>query len=203
MAHKRDSEKGFSYIDVIIAIMILMVGILAMLGALSANLVRGMEAEQKVIAKQMALSTLESIISAKEIDRPGVIGGWDSLRNVLGVVPVGEIDGIFVTGWNPVREEMGWDGVAGTIDDACAATGPCVVAGRPDNNSPVLNGYQRQIVITDIEDPERPTSALYPISRRRIDVTVRYFVSLSQREQTASTIITNNELWEDEEEEDE
>jgi type II secretory pathway pseudopilin PulG len=193
MTSKSATEQGFSYIDVMIAIMILMVGILAMLGALSANLVRSMESEQRVIAKQMALSTIESIISAKEIERPGVIEGWDSLRNIFGTPPVGEPNGIFVVGMQPVREEMGWDGVAGTIDDACADTGPCVVSGRPNNDSDLVRGFQREIIISDVEDPERP-SPPHRITRRRIDVNIRYFVNQAVRQESASTIITNYEV---------
>jgi type II secretory pathway pseudopilin PulG len=195
MTIKDTNEKGFSYIDVMIAIVILMVGILAMVGALSANLVRSMESEERVIAKQMALSTIESIISAKEIERPGVIEGWQSLRNVLGTPPVGEPNGIFVTGWQPVREEMGWDGVAGTIDDACPASGPCVVSGRPNNTSNVIKGFQREIVITDVDDPERPYPT-HPITRRRIDVNIKYFVNQAVRQESASTIIANYEVIE-------
>ncbi len=185
-----ENQRGFSYIDVMIAMVIMMVGILALVGALSANLVRSMETEKRTFAKQLALSTIESIISAKEIEREGVVDGWDSLRNVMTSVPSGEVNGIFVTGMNPVRVDVGWDGVAGTVDDACAGSGPCVVPGRPNNTSAVVQGFQRQIVITDVADPERPTPP-NPISRRRIDVTVRYFVNQATRTETASTIITN------------
>lgn len=186
----RNKQSGFSYIDVMIAIVIMMVGILAMVGALSANLIRSFESERRTIAKQLALSTIESIISAKEMERAGVIDGWDSLRNVMTTPPTGEINGIFLTGFNPVRAEVGWDGVAGTIDDACAGTGSCVVAGRPPNTSDVLMGLQREIIITDIADPERP-SPPNRISRRRIDVNIKYFVNQATRLETTSTIITN------------
>ena len=183
-------QRGFSYVDVMIAIVIMMVGILAMAGALSANLVRSMESEKRTFAKQLSLSTIESIMSAKEIERPGVVDGWDSLRNVMGAVPVGETNGIFVTGYRPVREDVGWDGVAGTVDDACTGSGPCVVSGRPNNTSPLVNGFQREIVITDVPDPERPTPP-NPMTRRRIDVNIKYFVNQATRNETASTIITN------------
>jgi type II secretory pathway pseudopilin PulG len=183
-------QNGFSYIDVMIAIVIMMVGILAMAGALSANLVRSMESEKRTMAKQLALSTIESIMSAKEIERPGVVDGWESLRNILDVVPSGEINGIFRTGYNPVRAEVGWDGVAGTIDDACSGIVPCSVPGRPVNASPLIPGVQREIIITDVPDPERP-SPPNPISRRRIDVNVKYFVNQATRLETMSTIITN------------
>lgn len=173
-----------------IAIVIMLVGVLALAGALSANLVRSMESEKRIVAKQLALSTIESIISAKDIQRPGVVDGWDSIRNVQGSVPVGQINGIFVTGFNPVRVEAGWDGVYGTVDDACAGSGPCVVAGRTTNTSALVNGFQREIVITDIADPERP-SPPNPNTRRRIDVNIKYFVNQATRNETASTIITN------------
>lgn len=189
MSNRKNSQSGFSYIDVMIAIVIMMVGILAMVGALSANLVRSMESEKRVLAKQLALSTIESINSAKEIERPGVVDGWDSLKNVMTSVPAGEINGIFVTGYNPVREELGWDGVAGTVDDACPGAGACIVSGRPANTSPIRYGFQREIVITDIADPERPTPP-NPITRRRIDVNIKYFVNQATRNETASTIIT-------------
>lgn len=185
------NEKGFSYIDVMIALVILMVGILASAAALTANLVRSFETEKQVVAKQVALSTIESIFSARDIARIGAVTGWDSIGNV-GSNPdsLGTPQGVFLAGFNPIREDLGWDGVAGTADDACTAGGPCVVPGRPDNNSPVVTGFERRIVITDLQDSERPTPP-HAISRRRVDVTVRYYVKQLQREQTVSTIITN------------
>jgi hypothetical protein len=187
---RSSKQAGFSYIDVMIAIVIMMVGILAMVGALSANIVRSMESEKRTVAKQLALSTIESINSAKEIQRPGVVEGWESLRNVMVSVPAGEANGIFMTGFNPVRADDGWDGVAGTIDDACAGPDACVVTGRPDNTSAIMPNFLRQVVITDVADPERP-SPPNPITRRRIDVTIRYYVNQAQRTEVASTIITN------------
>jgi len=188
MFTKKSSEKGFSYIDVMIAIVILLVGILAMLSALTTNLVRTYETEQRIIAKQLALSTVESIISAKEINGPGIYG-WVSMRNVTGGLPLGE-DGIFLTGYNPVRLESGADGVAGTVDDACDGTGTCSSPFSGEvNESPVLERYQREIAISDVADPERPLED--PKTRRRIDVNIRFFVNQLVREETISTIIAN------------
>lgn len=188
---KDRNEQGFSYIDVMIGLVILLVGILASAAALTANLVRSFETEKQAIAKQVALSTIESVFSARDIAKMGSIRGWDSVGNV-GTNPdsSGTPQGIFLTGFCPIRTDLGWDGVAGTIDDACPGGSACVVSGRPDNTSPVLAGYERRIVITDVADPERP-SPPHAISRRRIEVTVRYFVNQLAREQTVSTIITN------------
>jgi type II secretory pathway pseudopilin PulG len=190
MSTQDRGQAGFSYIDVMMALIIMMIGILAMVGALSANIVRSLESEKRTAAKQLALSTIESIVSAKEIERTGVVDGWPSVRNVLNPAPAGEPNGIFLTGFNPVRTDLGWDGVAGTIDDACSNSGACVVPGRPDNTSPLMNGFQRQIVIADVADPERPTPP-NPITRRQIDVTIRYFVNQATRTETMSTMVTN------------
>lgn len=189
MQNHMKNQKGFSYIDVMIALVIMMVGILALVSALTANLIRTYESERRIIAKQMALSTIESIISAKDIWRAEVIEGWDSLKNYSESVPNGQINGIFLTGWNPVREDMGWDGVAGTVDDACPMGSPCSVPGRPTNASPEIKNFQRKIEITDIEDPERPTPT-YSIYRREIKVTIKFTVNQAVREETVSTIIT-------------
>jgi hypothetical protein len=190
MRKRISKQDGFSYIDVMIAIVIMLVGVLALVGALAANVVRSLESEKRTIGKQLALSTIESIIAAKDIQRPGVIVGWDSIRNVQTSLPAGEIDGIFVTGYRPVRVEEGWDGVFGTVDDACTGSGPCVVTGRPNNTSALVPGFQREIVITDVADPERP-SPPNPITRRRVDVNIKYFVNQATRTVTESTILTN------------
>jgi type II secretory pathway pseudopilin PulG len=197
MMRRKAKQDGFSYIDVMIAIVILMVGVLGLVSALLANLVRSYESEKLIMAKQLALSTVESIISAKELKRDGVVDGWLSIRNVIEPAPVGEVNGIFLTGMNPVREDMGWDGVAGTVDDACVATGPCEVDGRTTNESEIIRGFEREIIIEDLLDPERPPPN--PISRRTITVNVRYAVNQAVRTQSVSTILTNyDEATEDE-----
>ncbi|MBK7706286.1 MAG: hypothetical protein IPN69_10060 [Acidobacteria bacterium] len=186
----KESEGGFSYVDVMIALVILFIGLLASTSALTANLIRSFESEKQVIAKQMALSTIESIFSARDIARDGSIAGWDAVGNV-GTNPVNTVpQGVFVNGFTPIREDMGWDGLAGTADDSCPEEQVCQVPGRPSNNSQVIVGFQRRVVITDLQDAERP-SPPHAIARRRIDVTVRYQINQLQREQTVSTIITN------------
>jgi type II secretory pathway pseudopilin PulG len=190
MLNKSKKESGFSYVDVMIALVIMLIGVLSMVGALSANIVRSLESEKRTMAKQLALSTIESIVSAKDIERPGVVDGWESLRNVQTGLPTGEINGIFLTGFNPVRTDVGSDGVAGTADDACSGSGSCTVSGEPANTSPLMKGFQRQIVITDVDDPERPHPP-NPITRRRIDVTIKYFVNQATRTELTSTLITN------------
>lgn len=188
-------QNGFSYIDVMIALVILLIGILGAAGALAANIFRSYEAEKVIIAKQLALSSMESIFAAREI-KPAAAAdvnarmlAWKSIGNV-GSNPVSGVpQGIFLTGYCPVRANNGADGIIGTADDACSGTGPCVV-GANSNTSAVLRGFERRITIVDVDDPERPAASGYEIGFRRIDITIRYQVNGMFREYTTSSMIS-------------
>lgn len=182
------NEEGFSYIDTMIGIVILLVGILALAAAVTTSVIRSRESEQQLIAKQLANSTLESIFSSRDIRLNGV-NGWDSIGNI-GSNPVDGIpQGVFVIGQAPIRASAGADGIIGTIDDACGGTGPCCVSGVC-NSSAVMTGFQRQVTITDINDPERPTPP-WPIMMRRVEITIFYRASNSMRQEKVATVITS------------
>lgn len=173
------SESGFSYIDVMIALVILMVGILALLSGISGSILQTRGQEQQLLAKQIATSTMESIMSVKETDPARL--GWNAVGNV-GSNPDanGTPQGIFVTGFQPVEMDAGPDEVIGTADD----TGT------------VVQGLQRQIVITDLCDPERPSPVCTPpgtfiIKFRSVTVTVKYNVGAVQRQEVLSTVLTD------------
>lgn len=183
---KAKSEAGFSYIDVIIAIVILMVGILAMLSGISAAIVHSASQEQQLGAKQIITSTMESIMSAKETDlnRPAaeIRLGWPAVGNV-GSNPDPETglgQGIFVTGFQQVTTGAGPDEIVGTGDD----------------NGDVVPGFRREIVITDVCDPQRPsyncpTPGPLPVRMRTIAITVTYFVGALQRQEVVRTVLTD------------
>lgn len=176
----KDNQKGFSYIEVMCAVVILMVGILAQLSAITFSMLRQQEAEQQSAARQIVSSTLESIFAARDLGNADGIQNFDSInttdRNSLG---------IFVPGWFPIREDAGKDGILGTADDTCSDTAPCSVSGYT-NNSPIKEGFERRIVITDIVETGVPV-----IKKRRVEVTVRFFVGKLRREQTFATIISD------------
>jgi Tfp pilus assembly protein PilV len=179
---KITAENGFSYIDVMIALVICMVGVLAMSSALAANLIRLRTMENQVSAKQYANSAIESIFVARDIAKTGSVEGWDSVGNVGSNMVNGIPKGIFMTGWRPVREKSGADGVIGTTDDACDAPGIC--AG--DANNPIVSGLERRITITDIN-----SSSFNTIRKRRIDVDVRYKLQSAYFQETLSSIIAD------------
>jgi type II secretory pathway pseudopilin PulG len=171
------SQAGFSYIDVLIAITLLMIGLLALVAAVTASVVQTRAGEQNLIAKQYAASTLEAIFSARDI---GVLG-WDAVGNV-GSNPVnGTPQGAFVVGRQPVYPDDGADNIAGTSDDT----------GTP------VKGFDREIVITDICDPTRPSancspSGTYPVMLRKVEITLYYQVTGGWRKEKITTVITDS-----------
>ena len=177
------NEAGFSYIDLMIAMIIMMVGILGLTGAITVNLMRSYETDSQLLAKQYALSTIESVFSAREIHAIGSVEGWDSIGNVGNNIGTdGQPKGIFLTGFNPIRAEEGSDGVSGTADDACATGTACTSTGHPSNTSAELKGFLRKIEITDV---------LSQPGKRRIDITIRYAVNRTYRDEKMSTMITS------------
>lgn len=175
---KRKNEQGFTYIEVMCAVVILMVGIIAQLSAISLSMLRQRESEKQTAARQLANSTLESIFAARDLGNTGGLSNFDAI-NTTDV----NTNGIFLPGWTPVREDSGKDGIHGTADDACAATNPCQV-GSYTNNSKVSNDFQRRIVISNITENGR-------VKKKRVEVTIRFYVGQLQREQSLATIIAD------------
>jgi len=172
------SENGFSYIDVMIAIVILMVGILALMAAMSASVLQAKGQEQQMIAKQTATSTMESIMAVKETDPARL--GWNAVGNIGSNIVGGVARGVFVVGMQNVRPNAGTDEVLGTADDS----------GTP------MNSLQRQIIITDLCDPERPSYNCTPagtsaVRMRSVRVVVRYFVGSLSRDEQVTTVLTD------------
>lgn len=170
---KKKNENGFSYLDVMVGMVILLVGCTALVSAITAAVLRSRDNQQQLMAKQIASSTLESIFSARDISRTAGVDSWLTVGNV-GTNPdpnTGVPQGIFLTGLRPIREDAGADNVVGTADDACNAPGNCGT-----NSSAVIDGFWRQVTITDINDPDRPSPPLgtWPIMMRRVDVVIKY-----------------------------
>lgn len=152
MRTKRDrrAERGFSYLDVLIAVTIIMVGVLTFAGVLTLSLARTTSGEGYLRAKALASTTLESVMGARYVKIGGNPYSFDSLRNVGN-------GGVFVDGRQPVHELPGPDGLFGTADDSGV----------------LLTGFERQIDIVDVNNPNRPTPP-NPITERRITITIYY-----------------------------
>lgn len=175
---KNKSEAGFSYIDVMIAVVILLVGILALVSAITGAIFQTRGQEQQLAAKQIATSTMESIMSVKETDAARL--GWNKVGNVCPATPCPVPEGIFQNGVQPVKTEAGPDEVMGTADDA----------------GDVMTGFTREIIIRDECDPDRPSynctpPGNLPVRVRSVEINVNYYVGSIQRTERLTTVLTN------------
>lgn len=170
-------EAGFSYIDVMIAVTILMVGVMAMLAAITSGMVMTTTSQQQLAAKQYALSTVEAIFSARDLETLG----FDAVGNAGDTTIPG---GVFLSGDRPFYSTAGPDGIIGTADDQAGSDG---VVGTSDD-AQAVDGFSRQIVITNVPDPDRPAAA---ISLRQIDVTVSYKFGRGQNTEKMTSYVAN------------
>lgn len=174
-ANERRRQSGSTLAEVVISIVILTVGLLGALSAMTYSLLYAQEAEKKTRAKEIAGSIVENIFAIRDLKSQEnlAIDGWDAIQ----VKQTGN-NGIFSSGWFPVREEPGSDGIYGTNDDSCAAGATC--------SAPTLvSGYERSIIIKELTENG-------VVRKKRIEVSVRYrATNRALRQETISTIIAN------------
>ena len=176
-----NQQGGFTYLEVMISIILLTVGITAQLSALSLSMIRAKSTEQRNVARQLTSSTLESIFSARDIGNSTGLSNWDAINTK----DVDSTNGIFEAGWRPVRVDSGIDRIHGTADDACDSAGACT-EGTYTNNSEIMGGVQRKIEITGIPEP-----GVTQIRKKRITVKVRYLIGQLQTVEELSTNIAD------------
>lgn len=170
-------EAGFSYVDMMVAVTILLVGIMAMLSAITGGIVMTTTSQQHLAAKQYTQSTIEAIFSARDLDELT----FEAIGNVGDTTIPG---GVFLTGDQPIYSSPGRDGIVGTADDAA---GPDGTPGTSDDGVP-SDSFTRQIEITSVPDPDRPGAA---ISLRQIKVTVSYLIGSARLRETMTTFAAN------------
>lgn len=152
-------QQGFALLETLIAIVILMIGLLAVLATFAMAIGNTTSVQLDSIARQKTTGALESIFTARQTSQIA----FDKIQNV------GNGGGIFLPGFTAMTDP-GPDGLDGTADDVPAAPvrlpGP---SGAITNTSADvlvdLSNFTRQIQITNL--PGNPNV-------RQITVTVRY-----------------------------
>ena len=183
MTKQSPNQAGFSYVDVLIAVAILLVGVMALVSAITYAIVGTTLNQQQLVAKQFASSTIEGIFTARDL--AAKFGETDLTWNVIGNTgSVSVPAGIFPVGRQNIYDGPGADGVVGTADDQA---GPDGVLNTSDD-APLVEGFQRTITITDVPDPERPAAA---ITMRQVDVTIEYYVGSRRQQEQFSTYIAS------------
>jgi prepilin-type N-terminal cleavage/methylation domain-containing protein len=166
-------SKGFTLIEVMIAAVILTVGLLSLMALFAKALSAVRFSEEGQIARQKAREAMESVYTARNDD----MVSFDQLQNDDGKGN----GGLFPPGFQPMHLP-GANGIPGTTQDTnildrvvlpgkngVIDTVPGAASPGGDDVFVPLSNFQRQILITDVKDPDGSTN-LY---MRKITVTVR------------------------------
>jgi len=181
----RGTEQGFSLIEVLFSIVIILTGLLAMLATFAYALSTTQSVQEDQVAKQTAQDTLENIFTARDTQQIT----FNQIANV-------SAGGIFTDGPTNLLD-TGPDGLAGTPDDIAynpattgcpAAINPlgvqCIklpgkdgILGTPDDTYMVLGNFQRTIVIANTFNPDGSINT----NLKQITVNVQYTRPLQNR----------------------
>ena len=155
------TERGFTLIEVIIAMLIMGIGLVALLGVFTQSVVAVSYAQEDMLAKQKAREALESIYTARNTQEIT----FDQIKSV-------SAGGVFLEGLQPLRV-AGADGLIGTVDDGdievLRLPGPNGNLGDGDDVIRVLTNFQRQISFDPVIIGGAPSPDI-----RRLTVTVQY-----------------------------
>lgn len=189
---KRRQQRGFTLLEVMVAIVVMTVGLLALVASFAAALAATKSSQQQLIARQKALEALESIYTARNSNQVG----FSAINNL-------PAPGLFSVGPQPLNS-AGADGILGTADDVpfgangvCPAGPECVVLPGPDgrlgtaDDVPMsLSTFTRTIAINPVLEADGITPN--PNLRQAV-VTVSYIVpgSTLQRTYTVSALISS------------
>ena len=171
---RKQTEDGFSLLEVVISMAVLTVGLVSLLGVFGLAMASTQTSQQDMIAKQLANEALESIVTARNTSQVS----WAQVQNAAS-------GGIFMDGANPIYL-AGADGIVGTADDAVAGEqtliepGPDGVFGTADDVQIPLTGYQRTILISPVLD----SSGNVVATLRGVNITLQYTTSQARLPKT-------------------
>lgn len=155
------SKDGFSLLEVLIAMSVLAIGLLALLGLFAIGVGAVQHAQEDLIAKQKAREVLEGIYTARNDSSVS----WNQIQNV-------SAGGIFEDGFQDMLT-AGPDGIVGTGDDGGIET----INGVP------LTNFQRQIEIGPVPGNTDP-------NLRQVTVTIRCYTTGAPRDYAVSGYIS-------------
>jgi prepilin-type N-terminal cleavage/methylation domain-containing protein len=169
------TEGGFSLIEVMIAIVVMSIGLLAVVASLATALSAAQSGEEDLIARQKALEAMESIYTAR-----------NSQQIPFAAVANQSNGGVFLDGASPLLC-AGPDGLVGTADDVACTTvagvacpdggaecmvlpGPDGILGTADDVTMSLGNFSRTIAINPVLLPNGAPNT----NMMAITITVQY-----------------------------
>jgi type II secretory pathway pseudopilin PulG len=177
-AHNR--EGGFTLIEVMIAIVVMLVGVLAVIASLATAVAATQSAEEDLIARQKVLEAMESIYTARNSQQIP----FSAVANVSN-------GGIFLDGPQPLKC-AGPDGLVNTGDDVSCTTaagvtcpdggaecmvlpGPDGILGTADDVTMSLGNFTRTISMNTVVYPAgAPNAGSINNNMMAMTITVTY-----------------------------
>ena len=174
-----DNERGFSLVETMVALLILVFGLMAMAQAFVVGMTHMSTSTFDVIAREKAREAVESVHTARDTRTIT----WAQIRNVSG-------GGVFLDGAQPLRGVPGneGDGLVNTGDDAglpmqsLVTPGPDQLLGTGDDIVQPLTNFTREIEIRDIQGSP---------SLRQLRIIMRYSVGSQQRTYQLTTFVSS------------
>lgn len=176
---RKQAERGFSLVEVVISMAILTVGLVSLLGVFGLAMASTLTTQEDMIAKQLANEAYESVLTARNTSQLT----FDDIQNVnstycpvTGVTSCGIFVGTSATPTFGPLYNAGADGIFGTADDSAAGEevltqpGPDGIYGTSDDVKLPLTQYQRAVQILPVYD----TNNNLVSSLRNVNVTVQY-----------------------------
>jgi prepilin-type N-terminal cleavage/methylation domain-containing protein len=176
MTAERSDDSGFTLIETMVAMFVLMVGLLGLAQVFALGMRQMATSTYDAIAREKAREAIESVHTARDTRTIT----WSQIKNVAN-------GGVFLDGEQPLKQ-AGADGLMNTADDSSAALeeellpGPDGILGTTDDIHQALSGFRRTITITDITGEP---------SLRQLRVTIRYTVGATSRTYVLTTYVSS------------
>lgn len=177
----RKSDAGFSLLELVIAITLLTVGLLAVAAVIGYAAVAANHGRAITNTKLLVVSILEQTETLRnsghltfgQIANVGAVDDYGAARSFVG----------FQTGFQQVSTNPGPDGISGTADDLVDAGTDGVFGTSDDFVNPAFAvlGVTRQIQITSLST-----------TLKKVEVTIEYPVSGGRKQLTAISYLNDN-----------
>lgn len=166
---RRGAESGFTLLEMVIALVVMMIGLLSLAQVLGYALAVSNRGRGVTNAKLLVVSVLEQMENLRNTGQLtyGQIANPDDVDNEGGTFTFGGFQDDFHT----VPRNPGTDGIYGTSDD-------------PTTPSQVYEGFERRIVIEPLGDD----------NLRKIVVTLRYKEPGGKEQELTGTSYLNNDF---------
>lgn len=177
-------EAGFTLVEAVAAIFVVTIGLIGTVAAITYALEFGSISRNVTSAKSVIISTIEEMETLRNSKRLE----YRQIANVGSVNNTGTTNPFsgFSTGFKPVSNDPGADGVNGTDDDLIDK-GVDGVFGTSDdffNQTLARQGYQREITITNLSGS--PTI-------KKVEIKVRYIGRAGKMGEISGVCYLNNE----------